>query len=325
MDDIVDISLNKNYSISKYGNIIDKRTCRQRNIRYNFKGYGKVNLDGKDYSVHRLVALAFVPNPNPKKYNIINHIDGNPSNNRWDNLEWCTVAHNNKHALWTGLWSEEHAFKCKVRDYYTGEVKEFPSVGEAKRFMGVHKATDLSRLNNVWFGKLWKDRYEFRLNTSNIPWFYETHKEKILSRYRVTFTFPDNTTEEYFRREDICLRFNLGSPRNDPNVTMDKVLDHVSKKYPHVIIEVEDAMNRDRIQGKINRPKLRNREIIGFNIKTNKKYIFGSLTKTASLTGVTRVRIMKYIGTFRLIDDTWYFCDLNDKQYIKTLKERYLK
>lgn len=59
-------------------------------------GYKSVNLckDGKNkgYLVHRLVALAFIPNPN--NYPVVNHKDENPSNNTVWNLEWCTQEYN---------------------------------------------------------------------------------------------------------------------------------------------------------------------------------------------------------------------------------------
>ena len=62
----------------------------------NKLGYKKVGLckDGKRkvYFIHRLVALAFIPNPN--NYPIINHKDENPSNNAVWNLEWCTQKYN---------------------------------------------------------------------------------------------------------------------------------------------------------------------------------------------------------------------------------------
>ena len=60
-------------------------------------GYKKVKLRGYDgktkmYSVHRLVAETFIPNPH--NYPQVNHKDENKSNNNVDNLEWCTAKYN---------------------------------------------------------------------------------------------------------------------------------------------------------------------------------------------------------------------------------------
>ena len=49
------------------------------------------------FKVSRLVAKAFIPNPN--NYKIVNHIDGNKGNNNIENLEWCTATWNNIHAF----------------------------------------------------------------------------------------------------------------------------------------------------------------------------------------------------------------------------------
>lgn len=48
----------------------------------------------KRFYVHILVASIFITNPNPKEYTEINHIDGNRSNNKHTNLEWCNHVYN---------------------------------------------------------------------------------------------------------------------------------------------------------------------------------------------------------------------------------------
>ena len=65
------------------------------------KGYRSVELNGKAYPIHRLVAMAFIPNPYGKPQ--VNHIDGDKLNNCVSNLEWCTNEENMKHAYATGL------------------------------------------------------------------------------------------------------------------------------------------------------------------------------------------------------------------------------
>jgi hypothetical protein len=78
---------------------------------FNHRGYHWVRLrskfnmkERKFIKMHRLVAMAFIPNHrDPEIYNQVNHKDGIKTNNRVDNLEWMSCAENIRHAWATGI------------------------------------------------------------------------------------------------------------------------------------------------------------------------------------------------------------------------------
>ncbi len=95
----------------------------------------------KGFSVHSLIATAFVAKPISDKKLEVNHKDGNKLNNRADNLEWVTRSENNKHAFRTGLNKAQrkgvfntYCVKPVLQIDLNGQVvKEWRSMIEAER------------------------------------------------------------------------------------------------------------------------------------------------------------------------------------------------
>ena len=128
------------YLISKDGKIYNKKTKLQVVPRINEGGYHFVKLT-KDYkacnlSLHRLVAAAYISEP-PHSKSIVNHMDNNPYNNHYKNLEWTTKKGNREHAVANG-----HCKRCKVSQYYLdGEfIKTFDSYSDAARAININVA-----------------------------------------------------------------------------------------------------------------------------------------------------------------------------------------
>lgn len=93
-----------NYFVNAQGEVFNKKGKKKASF-VNDHGYEIVFLwkdnKSKSYTVHRLVAQAFISNPENKP--CVNHIDGNKLNNEVNNLEWCTYSENTIHALENGL------------------------------------------------------------------------------------------------------------------------------------------------------------------------------------------------------------------------------
>ena len=89
-----------NYSVSDDGQVKNDLSERMLTLFDNGLGYKVVHLskdkNKRTVRVHRLVAQAFIANPQEKS--CVNHINGNKSDNRVENLEWCTHSENNIHS-----------------------------------------------------------------------------------------------------------------------------------------------------------------------------------------------------------------------------------
>lgn len=102
-------------------------------------GYKVVNLSRKTYKVHRLVAEAFLDNPNG--YPQVNHKDENKTNNDANNLEWCTAEYNNNYGTRNKRISLNGGRPIVQFDLKGNEVKRWRSSASAARFYGVARTT----------------------------------------------------------------------------------------------------------------------------------------------------------------------------------------
>jgi len=152
----------KNYEVSNLGNIRRKYSKKTKSLQ-------KKNRDKKDYYtgvclyqnekienklVHRLVAQAFIPNPENKP--CVNHINSIKHDNRVENLEWCTSRENKIHSIDSGTTKNkgiDNGFS-KITDIIVLDIrkhKEKPLSFFSKKY-NINKST-------VWLvkkGKTWK-------------------------------------------------------------------------------------------------------------------------------------------------------------------------
>ena len=104
--DIIIDGNSTNYKVSNIGQVCNKSTGKILKSGINDSGYSKINIYMTDRAttkkIHRLVAQAFIPNPENKRE--VNHINGIKTCNWYKNLEWVTPKENKQHAIRMGLY-----------------------------------------------------------------------------------------------------------------------------------------------------------------------------------------------------------------------------
>lgn len=95
------------YFVTENGEVykVDTRNGKMSECYYHIAhGYKRIRVTDIDTNtrrylrVHRLVAMYYIPNPNPDLYDQVNHKDGDKLNNNYTNLEWCNTSINTQHA-----------------------------------------------------------------------------------------------------------------------------------------------------------------------------------------------------------------------------------
>ena len=114
----------------------------------------------KLFKIHRCVAETFISNPN--NYPVINHKDGNKSNNHISNLEWCTIKENNIHAYKTGLrkvlkGEDIYCSKLKQKevDFIRENYKEGDSIFGCRKLAKMFNVSHTT-ISDIINNKIWK-------------------------------------------------------------------------------------------------------------------------------------------------------------------------
>ena len=149
----------ENYLVSDQGRVFNFKYNRFLKPRKNNRGYFLVNLCKigvmKTLKVHRLVALAYIPNPENKR--TVNHIDGIKINNFAINLEWNTYSENMQHAYDAGLKQKgEKHYRAKLNEDQVLEIRRLYKTGDyTYRALGKMFGVDNSHISNIVNRKIW--------------------------------------------------------------------------------------------------------------------------------------------------------------------------
>lgn len=124
MTDLKKINDLEGYFINEEGKIFStkQKTLKQLKTRVNSRGYEEIKIQRNNYKVHRLVAIAYISNP--ENLPQVNHIDGNKLNNDVSNLEWATNSDNQYHAWKTGLQPKRHASNASLTQKEADAIRE---------------------------------------------------------------------------------------------------------------------------------------------------------------------------------------------------------
>lgn len=194
------------YAISACGQVYDTKS--NIFLAYNRSGSGyrtvKVTYGGMRVNrpSHRLLAEAWVENPNPSVYVLVNHKNGIKLDTVKDNLEWCTFSGNINHAYATGLRSEP--VSVTLKHILEGTVVTYQSFADVTRQLGISTGTICEYLKTDRLRPLAKF-YEVRVADDDSDWYLTSDDVDAAfgARYRYTLT-KDNKSLLLYNPEQIA-------------------------------------------------------------------------------------------------------------------------
>ena len=179
------------YQVSTLGRVKNTKTGLLIHLQKRKSGYVKVGLwkNGKEYTrdVHRLVAEAFIPNPD--NLPDVNHDNGHKDDNRVGNLYWCTEKENIQHAMRTGLFNPKppEPIRTPIRIIETDEV--FRSITDCAKAIGSSVINIVQAMSEdvhnhhtckgLHFERITNEEYDRLLNKKQKTFLYDFQLEAV--------------------------------------------------------------------------------------------------------------------------------------------------
>lgn len=277
-DDFIYIPSFPRYAIDIQGRVLNTLTNTLMDQRSDSAGYLDVYIRSPDRSVnkntklHRLMALAWLPNDDFINRPIVNHINDIKHDCSVPNLEWCSYAENVRHAIESG--AADWGTLMKVRDVFTGKIEIFDSVADLSRKLGLSRGYSSVSFTDRLPGFLYKKRYEIKRNDDETPWFYENRDfdDQELSKQYLDITVLDKKTGAVFKFTK--LRKFINTYKLWPASSIAGAIEVFKRHY----VEMEVSYSKNIVFGPYR----------VFNLENNSLIIVSSIGKAAAHIGINK-------------------------------------